>query len=56
MKLYAKCGSCNKKKFFVKKRNYNIPKIGNATSKEILCFSCYKIIKDINKALIKSES
>jgi len=51
MTFYGTCGSCDKKRFFIKKRKYTIAKLGKAVSKNELCYSCYKIIKEINKQL-----
>lgn len=51
MTFYGKCGKCNKKRFFIKKRTYSFPKIGTATSKNELCFSCYLDIKRLNKQI-----
>jgi len=56
MKLYAKCNSCNKKRFFIKQRTYNIPKLGKATSQGELCYKCYKDIKTINKKIMSKMS
>lgn len=46
MSFLAKCGGCNKTKFFVKKRRYITKKPGEtATSHSELCNKCYINIK-----------
>lgn len=50
MKLYYPCGSCGKKKFFVRKRQYVIKEVKlPVTSQSLLCRSCYKGIKKITE-------
>lgn len=45
--LRGKCQGCRKTKWFIKTRKINLPIGKVATSKDLLCGSCYKEIKQV---------
>lgn len=50
MSFFKPCGSCNRVKFYIKKRSYMMPKIDPKrpiTSKNELCRSCFDTIKKL---------
>ncbi len=44
MKIYGKCNSCKRNKFFVRKRVYMTKHVGEITSQEVLCGKCFSNI------------
>lgn len=49
IKLYGRCDACNKKSFFVRKREIKLPIGSIAKSKKLLCTPCYNAIKLVIK-------
>lgn len=52
MTIYGKCGACNRTKFFIRKRVYKIPTLGNITSQNEICHACHSYIKKINNTIL----
>lgn len=51
MNFLAKCEACKKKALIIKKRTYDVPKVGVITSKGQLCRACYKNILKMVKTI-----
>lgn len=48
MTFFTKCAVCRKRRFHVKQRKYNVPKVHSEpiTSKNEMCYWCYIDIKN----------
>lgn len=57
MKLYARCETCHKNKFFVSKHRLFVPELNqDVTSKVLMCRKCKKVVqKAIHLSHAKTE-
>lgn len=51
MSFLTNCSSCNKFKFYVRKRKYKTKYTGKITSNGELCGKCYKEIKKLTQTI-----